>query len=953
MKILSFTLILIFFSLISKTQSVDKAFKLYNNEQYHEASIEFEKLVPILKIAYGDKDTVNYSKFLIYTGVSFARDLNFHKAEKYYLESLSIYESFSPIIPCKWHAIVVNNLAELYTNVGRYAEAKDFHFKALDIKLKLYLENNSNIATSYNNIASFYREIGEFDKAETYIIKALKIDKEIFGEGSSDYAIDLNNLALLYQTIGNYPKAEENYLKVIEIREKVIGKNSVDYAVSLNNLASLYAAMDNFEKAEKLYLASLEIVKNSVGKEHENYATALNNIASLYSNKKKYEEAEKYYLEAEDIYEKIYGEENVERANIYNNLGTLYHRKKEYKKSESFYEKSIDILKKIYGNTHFEYAKAISNLSGLYYNWGKYKKTEKYLIEVDSLMDKFVINSGLFMSEAERDSYLANKIIYQYDAIYSFYFAQKDKNPEYAGFSYNNALLLKGILLRSNVALRNSVLNSNDEKLIELYNEWILNGTLLLHQQSTPEKQRTFSIDSLSEIVNMQEKQLISQFPQTFKNISNTNWNDIKNSLKEDEAAVEFINFKYHTEMYWSDSIFYCALVLTKEMNYPEIIFLCEEKQLENLLYKNPDLDFKYDNPEYYYIKDIYDKTSSKSDSLFKFVWQPIEYLIEEKKKIYISPSGLLNRIAFDAVPLNQSEMVSDKYEIIYLSSTANLVAQPDLYIKDLKKFILFGGINFSADTNAIKKYAESTQNITVKNSALQKLNSDNRSGLIEWTELKGSKKEVENIQNLLKQNNTEVELYTGFEATEAALKKQKFSQPSMIHIATHGFYFPETAKEEIMLMGGSAGLYSHVDNPLVRSGIVMAGANWSWSGTNNIFGSEDGILSAYEVSHLDLFNVKLAVLSACQTGLGDVKGSEGVYGLQRGLKMAGVDYIILSLWEVPDEQTQQLMTKFYTYFYQGLEVRQAFKKAQNDLKEEYRDVKGGMYAWAAFVLIY
>jgi len=145
---------------------------------------------------------------------------------------------------------------------------------------------------------------------------------------------------------------------------------------------------------------------------------------------------------------------------------------------------------------------------------------------------------------------------------------------------------------------------------------------------------------------------------------------------------------------------------------------------------------------------------------------------------------------------------------------------------------------------------------------------------------------------------------------------------------------------------------FAHSKNPLLRSGFILAGGNAAFQGKNIPDGVEDGVLTAAEISHLNLFNTKLVVLSACQTGLGDVKGSEGVYGLQRSFKMAGVDYLLFSLWEVPDYQTTELMTNFYKNWFSGLEIRAAFKKAQNHLKTKYAKVEGAAFAWAAFVLM-
>ena len=195
--------------------------------------------------------------------------------------------------------------------------------------------------------------------------------------------------------------------------------------------------------------------------------------------------------------------------------------------------------------------------------------------------------------------------------------------------------------------------------------------------------------------------------------------------------------------------------------------------------------------------------------------------------------------------------------------------------------------------------------------------------------------------------------MYKNEQGSEELFKLLENDAPSILHISTHGFYFGDDKKSKINIkLIDEKVKFAHSDNPLLRSGFILAGGNAAFQGKILPEGVEDGVLTALEISRLNFFKTKLVVLSACQTGLGDVKGNEGVYGLQRAFKMAGAEYLLFSLWEVPDYQTRELMTSFYKNWLSGMEIRIAFKKAQNQMKTKYAGVEGAAFAWAAFVLM-
>jgi CHAT domain-containing protein len=221
------------------------------------------------------------------------------------------------------------------------------------------------------------------------------------------------------------------------------------------------------------------------------------------------------------------------------------------------------------------------------------------------------------------------------------------------------------------------------------------------------------------------------------------------------------------------------------------------------------------------------------------------------------------------------------------------------------------------------------------------------------WGYLPATQKEINEIESLGKQKKMSLQLFNDVNATEESIKSLTAkSSPTVLHVATHGFFFPdpkESKKDDLLTRFETSGkVFRQSDNPLFRSGLLFAGANNAWKG-KPVEGVEDGILTAYEVSNLYLPKTKLVVLSACETGLGDIQGSEGVYGLQRSFKMAGVQNLVMSLWKVPDEATSEFMKLFYQNMFNKQSISDAFYHAQEKMKNKYRN---NPYNWAAWVLV-
>ena len=925
-------------ALIESTEDFKSGLEYYNSKNYDKAVKQFEKCLIHYDIKYFQNDTIYYTYFLNLLAYSYQVNMNFERAEFYYLKLINVYYSAEP--DCKSETLVkiFNNLGVIYRDIGNYNTALEYFFKAMDLRKNL---NDEFYCVLLESLGGTYYLSGNYEKAEEYLLNSLEIKKRIYGDKNEKNAVTLNSLALLYSDLGNYEKAKAYFLIALEISKEL---NNENYAILLTNLGALFYELNEFKKSEEYYLKSLEIIKNLSGEVSMSYSYVLNALAFLYCFSGEYNKSEEYYIESLEIKKELFGEKSNEYAVVLNNLGLLYLIKGEYQKAEENALKTLEIQKELLGEKHSSVAKTLNHLGFVYSFTNNFEKAEEYRIAYNENLNNQISANFNFLTEKEKEKFI-NQIDIGFDIINSFIFDYQ--KPELYEIAYNNELSHKGMILNSTNAFKKEILNSKDT-LVQIINSELLNTKQTLSKlYSLPKDERFLPIDSLEEIANNLEKQLYVNFP-SFENLEsfNSKWTDVQNSLKENEAAIEFTNFVYIPGLV-TDSIFYCALVLTKEMKNPELVFLFEEKQLDTLLYKDEFAD------EYKYIKKLY-SFKEFGDSIYNIVWQPFDSLLTDIKTVYISPSGILNKIAFDAIPNSEKTLLSDKYEIKYVSSTANIINQKEYYSSEIENIALFGDINYDINTTEMQQIAEklkSEKETSVARSLDYLSESISRGGV--WQYLSGTKIETNEIKNIFEKNNFSTTLYTQNLASEEQFKSFSNNSLSLIHIATHGFYFPnvESNKETFAFMENEI-QYVFSENPLLRSGIILSGGNNIWSDIEIPENVEDGVLSAYEISQMNLFGTKLVVLSACQTGLGDVKGSEGVFGLRRALKMAGVEYIIMSLWSVPDEQTKELMTEFYKNFVSGKEIHEAFKLAQNYMKEKYKDVAGAAYAWAAFVLI-
>ncbi|MBU0489404.1 MAG: CHAT domain-containing protein, partial [Bacteroidetes bacterium] len=924
--IINFSFFIFHSSLYSQTwQEYDSLRAVYQKNQNYDSALVFaENALLAVREGTGEND-LRYANMLTRIMVLSYITGKYTSAIEYCETEVKIRKSLQGEKHPDY-ATTLNNLAELNRNIGNYSVAEPLLLEARDIYGEVLGHKHPDYANALNNLAILYRGMGNYLAAEPLYLEAKNIWREVKGEKHPDFATTINNLASLYKVIGNYEAAEPLYLQAAKIRKEVLGEKNPIYAATVNNLALLYKDVGQLEDAEQLYLEAKQIFLEVLGRKHPNYAMLISNLAVLYSEMGNYAAAETLCLEANSIRREVLGEKHSDYAISLNNLGYLYTETGRYEVAEPLFLESKNILKEVVGEKHPEYANTVNNLAELYNTMGKQSTAEPLYLEYIAILNEGISRNFAFLSEKEKEMYFIT-LARRYAAFYSFSLRRINENPEITKTVFNNVVKNKGLLLKSSTATRTAILNSNDTALIDKYNQWIALKKEVSKLYSTEITKRKTNPEELENQANAIEKVLVqnSQEFNEFDKFQNMTWENVRTCLKPGEAAIEFVRF---SEGKKPDTVIYCALIVRADSKYPDMVKLCEEKELEKVLGKISDNDFTN-------VNHTYGTNNSTGEQLYKLIWQPSEKHLQGIKTVYFSPDGLLHKVSFSAIGTGKNTFLCDTYNLKRQSSTSKIVIPEKFSFSDKTTAGLFGGIEYSTDTTSIKL----------------------------WEYLPGTKRETDNLATVFANKKVLTSYVSGSEANEETFKTTA-TDCNIIHISTHGFFFPnpetesknadetEDLNETVFSVFGASiggyGVWSFVksQNPLMRSGLAMAYANNVWSQRFPGEG-EDGVLTASEVAQLDLHKTQLVVLSACETGLGDIKGSEGVYGLQRAFKMAGAKFLVMSLWQVPDQETEEFMTTFYTKLLDTKDIRKSFIETQTEMRKKYDP-----FFWAAFVLI-
>jgi len=725
----------------------------------------------------------------------------------------------------------------------------------------------------------------------------------------------------VYAITGDYEKAISFYNKALNIDIEVLGEKHPDVAISYNNLGSMYNKIGEYEKASNFHNKALNIKIKVLGEKHPEIASSYDNLGDVYNKIGEYEKASSFHNKALNIKIEVLGKKHPSIGHSYNNLGNVYNETGDYEKAISFYNKALNIWLEVLGEKHPSTAYSYNNLAAKYGRNGNHKTADSlWHIAIPQNIDRLK-STYLFLPNNQRIKY-SNTLTSTNTDFYSFAAIHGTKSTKQ--LATNFLLNTKSLALDYAISTGQLIKKINDTILIAQHQQLNKLNKQLADAEKLSTKERKEKGWDLSKIREEQEALAFQmlQHPQ-LKSKLNTEiveWQDVQNHLTFDEATIDFIEVYEKRDSLWA----YYAVVIHKDDDYPHFVRITDEKTLAESL--------KTDKDEH----PVYLENRRSRKVLYEDLWQPLEPYLEGVKTIHISPSGSLYRVPFESLQNKENIFLTAQYQFHYYSAIRDMLKEKPQK-NTFKDMVLLGYILY--DLNNEKKLIvsiDTTRNI--------------RNG---FHPLKGTLEEVVKINKTGKKAKLNTTLLTKDAASEDTVKTFVGQRaPSIIHFATHGVFLSplDTQHYDFDAFTGSRYRLRAADNPLQRSAIMLYGANETWTKDRPILGSgEDGILTALEVTTLDLQNTDLVVLSACSTGLGDVHNTEGVFGLQRAFKLAGVDYVVASLWDVEDVATKDLMIAFYKNLLRKKQTpAAALRNAKDQLREEGHEPKD----WAGFILI-
>lgn len=853
--------------------------------------------------------------------------------------------------------------ANMYSE--KYEQSILLYEKALKIELKRRKENSTYFAKIYYSMAISFNYMGKKNDAIEYNDKALKIWREELGENHTQVAKAYLILGIINNNINAYEKAIKFTKKALKIWNKNFDTNYIEIATCYNNLSGNYDAIGDYEHSIILNKMALKIWIEKSDKNHPNIAAFYNSLGSKFRDIGNYQKSMESSKEAKEILEKIYGEKDYHLASVYASLGLTNAKLGNYNLAIEQGEKAIALWIEKFGENEIRTHQYYHALAMIYFQSSNYQEsifyTEKSLeniyqhYETDQYLGfqkyNFLINAYKNIGDFEKVDSLVqvsipqsfsdmkNKFLYLHneqrvkfiDIIQNYYkscyaYACTNPNPPTTELATNLLINTKALALDYSTSV-NQIINEIDDEKLNILNDSL---TTIKHkidkaEQLNEDDKERVNMDSLRiNRDNVASEILAHPTIKKRLNFDKIEWQQVQEKLQANEVMLDCVNFyseEDSTEMYY-------AMLIGKNSENPQFIKLTNSDELLPY-FKSSSKDAP---PKF-----VENKEDRKA--LYQLIWQPLQSHLEGINTVHLSPVGLLHKVDYAILQNEANEYLADKYQFYYYTTTRDFVNKTTT-TKQYKNALLLGHILFDVEDKQTFEEEEAlfddlALNRTVRNNIKP---------------LPGTLEEVKKIGVLCDKANINATTLTIDAASEDTVSYFVGNRsPSIYHFATHGVFIEpsDTLNKKHSNLEHQISL---IDNPLQRSVLMLSGANHTWTNRERYLGSnKDGILTAAEVANLNLSHTKLVVLSACNTGLGSIHNTEGVFGLQRAFKLAGVDNVLVSLWPVNDEITKELMILFYENL---LQHKQEAATALRNAKAAMRKLNDIPRFWAGFVLV-
>jgi CHAT domain-containing protein len=841
-------------------------------------------------------------------------------------------------------------LGVIYGADGDYARAEPLLVRALELRETLLGKGAPEVAHTLNNLAELYRGRGLYARAEPLHARALAIQEAALGKNHPEVAQTLTSLGQLYAEQEAYGRAEPLYTRALNMIEQVQGADHPDATRVLTLRGDLAVAQKLYEAARPFYAQALAIQEKTLGWTHPEVAVPLNRLASLELSQRHYVRAASLAQRALALQEIAFGYEDARLAVSLNNLAQAFVGQSLPGKAEPLYERALALRQAALGRNHPSMVELLHNLALLRMAQGRSAEALPLLMRAFAIPEFLLRKRSLGFSESRLASFLEH-LRSEEDLLYELV-RQQPGALEVRHAALAAALLRKGRSLQETAEVSRAIygsLSAQDRESFERLQDvraqmatlWLQGGT-----QLTPRDYQQ-RLQELSAEADALEAELATRSARVRALTTLPPPEDMVDRiaavLPRDSALVEIIAYTDREQLRIHgmlpglaiEQLRYLALVLgpdgqtcVSDLGNAKPIDLVASRLRVALARR----DSEYLKP---------------AQALYRLIFEPLLLCLGDTRHVYLSPDGELGLVSFAALHDGQQFLV-DTYDFTYVTSGKDLLPRPQPPAP-LNSMVVLADPSEGSRTGSLSASRQASfeftdRSVTFEPSVLQRSELTQRA----WGPLPGSRREAHAIQRLFPR----AQLYLGAEATRQRLLT--VSTPGVLHIATHGFFLedspsPEASRAAITFGAlGEEEAAPHPPDPLLRSGLVLAGTWQPEAGAGDGKLWERAWVTALELAGLNLWGTQLVVLSACDTGRGDVKLGQGVYGLRRAFIAAGAETVVTSLWKVNDETTRELMEAYYGNLVAGQGRATALREAMRAL----RRTQPHPHYWAPFITL-
>ncbi|HEY1525310.1 MAG TPA: CHAT domain-containing protein [Candidatus Angelobacter sp.] len=835
-----------------------------------------------------------------------------------------------------------SRLARVQIKQGNYSAAEQLLTQSLRTREVAAGKDSLQAADSLFDLGYFYLLKIDNVKSEQLNLQALALKEKILGPEHLQIALILHNLGLIYYRRGDYSTAETYYQRALAIKEKTLGPTHPFLAATVNNLGLMYWRQRDYPKATKFFSRALEICESAYGPESADVTFPLANLGIIYKETGDYDRAEVYYKRALAIEEKIFGPENPRVGVTYESLGILYRDKGDYAKAEPFFLHAIAITEKSLGPDHPDNARHFRNLEHLYAAKGDLPNALKSLARITEIEEKNLPLNLAIGSERQKLAYF-DPMAEQLEKTISFQAQQDAGDSEARDLATTTLLQRKGRVLDAMADNMGALWNRSsveDRSLLDQLKSVTsqLAALVLKGPQGLSIAEHQQRIKALTQRREQLENEVGRRSQGYYERSDAVTLSAVKAAIPSDAALIEFAVYRPFDPKKPNES--------TTNFGDPRyVVYVIPGSG--DVRWKDLGASREIDAAVAAFRRALRDPqrrdVKQLARALDEKIMQPVRELTGNATHLLVAPDGQLDLIPFEALVDSQGRYLIERFSVTYLTTGRDLLRMQVSRDSKTGPLVIADPAFGEPGTTTVASVEQSHLRPASTLNRRRSITTAQDLSAVYFAPLGGTALEAHAIQSLF----PDAHVLTGAHATKSALKR--IDAPSILHIATHGFFLEDSPEVSLpnnakpapngtrSVHGGAA-----IENPLLRSGLALSGANVTKTS------SEDGILTALEASNLNLWGTKLVTLSACDTGLGEVRNGEGVYGLRRAFFLSGAETLVMSLWPVSDDVTREMMTAYYTGLKQGLGRGEALHQAELSMLK--RKGRQHPFYWASFI---